>query len=42
MKGELGQVDVELAARQREVDDSWNRVAKAKQALEELRQLVSQ
>ena len=31
-----------LAARKREADDSWNRFAKAKQALEDLRQLVSQ
>ena len=39
---ELGQLDVELADRKRAVDDSWDRVAKAKQALEDIRQLVSQ
>ena len=42
MKSELGQVDVELAARQRAIDDSFGRVAKAKAALDEIRQLVSQ
>jgi chromosome segregation ATPase len=42
MKLQLGQADVELAARQREADDSLNRFAKAKQALEDLRLLVAQ
>ena len=28
--------------RQRMLDDSWSRVAKAKQALEDIRQLVAQ
>ena len=42
MKGELGQVDVQLAERQRAIDDSYGRVAKAKAALDEIRQLVSQ
>ena len=42
MKSELGQVDVELAARQRAIDESFGRVAKAKAALDEIRQLISQ
>jgi chromosome segregation ATPase len=42
MKGELGQVDVELAARQRAINESFGRVAKAKAALDEIRQLISQ
>ena len=42
MRAELGKLDVDVAARQRAIDESWSRVAKAKQALEEIRQLVSQ
>jgi hypothetical protein len=42
MRAELGQAEVELVARKRAADDSWVRVAKAKQALEDLRQLVAQ
>lgn len=42
IKAELGQADVELVARQRAADESWARVAKARQALNDLRQLVSQ
>lgn len=42
MKGELGQVDLQLAERQRAIDDSYGKVARAKQALEEIRTIVSQ
>jgi peptidoglycan hydrolase CwlO-like protein len=42
MKAELAKIDVEVADRQRAIDSSWSKVAKAKQALEEIRQLVSQ
>ena len=42
MKSELGQVDVQLAERQRLIDESYGRVAKAKAALAEIRQIVSQ
>ena len=42
MKGELSQVDVQLAERKREIDASYGRVEKAKAALAEIRELVSQ
>jgi chromosome segregation ATPase len=42
MKGQLEQIDIQVAARQRAIDESFGRVAKAKAALEEIRQLVSQ
>ena len=42
MKGELGQVDIEVAERQRAIDDSYGKVARANAALAEIRQLVGQ
>ena len=39
---QLYQIDVEFNAKRRAADDSWARVGKAKQALDDLRQLVSQ
>ena len=42
MKSQLGQLDVQAAERKRVVEDSYNKVAKANQALAEIRQLVSQ
>jgi chromosome segregation ATPase len=42
MKGQLGRIDIEVAERQRLIDESYGKVAKAKAALEEIRQLVSQ
>ena len=41
-KGQLEQIDIQVAARQRAIDESFGRVAKAKAVLEEIRQLVSQ
>lgn len=42
MKAELGQVDVTLAERRREIQDSYGKVEKAKAALAEICQIVAQ